>query len=139
MHRILVVDDEVQVRTMLRRVLNSEGFEVVEASDGREALRVQSAEPADVVITDIFMPTQDGLETIMKLRRQHPAAKIIAISGGGRMQADHISTLQQARLLGAARVFSKPVSNNTLISAIREVLDEEVAGSQRPGSRTDSP
>lgn len=85
MTRILVIDDEPQVRAMLRQMLEREGYEVVEAEEGEEGMRRYREQPVDLVITDILMPQKEGIETIRALRRTNPGVKIIAISGGGRM------------------------------------------------------
>ena len=83
MNRILVIDDDAPFRGMLRQVLGREGYEVMEASNGKEGMALFRAEPTDLVISDILMPEQEGLQTIKELRRDFPEVKIIAISGGG--------------------------------------------------------
>jgi DNA-binding response OmpR family regulator len=83
MSRILVIDDDEQIRGMLRQVLGCEGYEVVEASNGKDGMALFRAAPADLVISDILMPEQEGLQTIRELRREFPTVKIITISGGG--------------------------------------------------------
>jgi CheY-like chemotaxis protein len=115
--RVLVADDEAAVRSFLRGVLEAGGYEVVEAAEGREALRKARSERVAVVITDLVMPGREGLETIQSLRRELPAVKIIAISGafGGRF-------LESARLLGADAVLDKPVDAELLLSKVAEVL-----------------
>jgi CheY-like chemotaxis protein len=84
MLRILIIDDEDQFRSMLRRVLERASYEVVEAQDGNEGIQRCREAPMDLIITDILMPGKEGLETIMDLRREFSQVKIIAISGGGR-------------------------------------------------------
>ena len=84
MARILLIDDEDAFRGMLRQVLEREGYQVEEAPDGLKGVQHYRAAPTDLIITDILMPGQEGLETIRRLREEHPEAKIIAISGGGR-------------------------------------------------------
>lgn len=116
MARILIVDDDRLLRDATRAVLEEEGHEVVEADDGVEALRLHLAEQADVVICDLFMPGQDGIETIRELRRDFPALRIIAVSGGGYSGA--IDVLKMARLIGASEVLSKPYSRTALVAAI---------------------
>ena len=83
MARILVIDDDYQVREMLRDTLEIAGYEVEVASDGREGLKLYHNRPTDMIITDIIMPNMDGLETITELQRNFPDTKIIAFSGGG--------------------------------------------------------
>ena len=122
MARILVVDDDEQVRTMLVMTLEEAGYEADEAADGRAAIRRQRENPADLVITDLIMPEKEGLETIMDFRKEWPGAPIIAISGGGRtVQGDY---LLHAKHLGAARVFRKPIERSELLGAVRDLLGE---------------
>jgi CheY-like chemotaxis protein len=122
MAKILVVDDDEQVRDVFKRTLEAHGHEVREAGDGRSAMRSYREQPADLVILDIIMPEQDGLETILDLRRDFPEAKIIAISGGGRASAQ--GYLRPAKILGADRAYSKPLAPNELLAAIEQLLKE---------------
>jgi len=86
MARILVVDDEDLVRLTLRQMLEAGGHEVIEAANGKQGVALEAENPVDLVVTDIIMPEQEGIETIVQLRRKNPSLKIIAISGGGRMK-----------------------------------------------------
>jgi DNA-binding response OmpR family regulator len=99
-------------------VLESEGFTVSVAADGEEALRLQRDLPAAVVITDIFMPGKEGIETIFELRKQFPQTKIIVMSGGSR--AKGMDYLSVARELGAVKALKKPFAPDELIDAVRE-------------------
>jgi DNA-binding response OmpR family regulator len=128
MPRILLIEDDNDVRTMLRLTLAHFGHTVIEASNGREGLELFNTANADLVITDIVMPEKEGLEILIELReRQVPPVKIIAISGGGqRKAADY---LRLAKLMGAARVLAKPFSSEVLIATIDELL----SGSEAPG------
>ena len=83
MARILVVDDEELARFTIREMLAKAGHEIVEATNGNEAIELQKAEPFDLVVTDIIMPDKDGVETIAELKQNHPSPSILAISGGG--------------------------------------------------------
>lgn len=121
MARILLIDDEEGLRTMLRRALEGKGHTVVEAREGREALRLHRADPADLVITDIQMPDRDGLEVIMDLRREAPGVKVIAISGGGRAVSSTVA-LEMAIPLGAAAALSKPFRLEALFEAVDRAL-----------------
>lgn len=118
--RILVIDDDEQMRILLRQVMEWAGYEVIEAGDGREGMLKQRKQRADLVITDLIMPEQEGLETITSLRREYPELKIIAISGGGRIGPD--AYLPAAQELGADRVFSKPFDVRQLAVTVKELL-----------------
>ena len=120
MARILVIDDEEPIRRLLDQALTAEGHEVLAASDGKEALRLQQATPVDLVITDILMPKQDGLEVIMALKREVPGIKVIAMSGGGRfIQA---GALQMAEPLGAFATLRKPFALEAMLETVNLAL-----------------
>ena len=123
MARILIIDDDDQLRHMLCQALGQAGYETVEARDGEEGLEHYRATPTDLIITDILMPGREGLETIMELRRADPGIKIIAISGGG--QTGNMTFLEVARYLGAQRAFQKPFELRELLNAVREVLESQ--------------
>lgn len=118
--RILVIDDDEQMRKLLRQVMEWSGYEVVEAEDGRAGMRMQEQLQADLVITDLIMPEQEGLETITALKEMYPGVKIIAISGGGRIGPE--AYLPAAKELGADKVFSKPFDVKELAEAVKELL-----------------
>ena len=120
MTRILLVDDDESFRPMLQATLERFGYEVTVAKNGNEAIKHYRERPADLVITDLIMPDKEGVETIRELRGEIPAARIIAMSGGGRNGSDVY--LQLATGLGAARVLSKPFSHQELLDAIAAVL-----------------
>jgi DNA-binding response OmpR family regulator len=129
MRRILLIDDEPQIRAMLHQVLARAGYDVTEAASGAEAVRLFHEAPADLVITDLIMPGKDGIETILELRRESPAVKVIAISGGGRIGAQEY--LWMARNLGAAVTLTKPVERQKLLEEVRALLGAEAP----PGPR----
>lgn len=121
MSRLILVEDDPQVRGMLSETLQQEGYEVAEASNGREAITLYRQAPADLVITDIIMPEQDGVETIHALRREFPDVKVIAISGGSaNIRGDYL--LGTANALGAIKTFNKPVDMNELLETVKSVL-----------------
>ena len=122
MARILIIDDEDQPRCMLQQVLIRAGHDVVEARDGNQGLQLFRTSPTDLIITDILMPEKEGLETIIDLRREFPAVKIIAISGGGR--TGNLNFLEVAKRLGAQRTLQKPFELQEMIAAVRELLQE---------------
>ena len=120
MPRILIIEDEVNVRKLTRQMLELEGFEVLEAGDGDSGLRTFKENEVDLIITDIIMPGKEGIETILELRRDNPGVKIIAMSGGGRMGPD--GYLELARKFGANHTFSKPFDRQELVEAVKELL-----------------
>jgi CheY-like chemotaxis protein len=120
--RILVVDDEDQMRALLRLMLEPAGHEVLEAANGKIALHMQKKMPVDLVITDILMPEMEGVELIMNLRKVDPHVKIIAISGGGKIDPNFC--LDIAGKMGADRILLKPFSKSTIISIISELFPD---------------
>ena len=121
--RILFVDDEPNLLCGLQRQLHPlrEQWDMYFATNGREAMELMQMTPCEVVVTDLFMPEQEGLETIMALRRQHPNTKIVAISGGG-YQGQFIHALDMASKLGANSTLQKPFSSQQMIHVLLEVL-----------------
>lgn len=121
MPSVLVVDDEDQIRQLIRETLEQAGYDVQEASDGKQGLERYRAKPADLVIMDILMPDQDGLESIMTLRREFPASRVIAITGGSDM-IGILNFLDVAKMLGARRTLQKPFDMQTLLDAAQSEL-----------------
>ena len=121
MPRILVIDDHEDICSFMKEALQMSGYAVDVACDGNSGLAVQRRQPADVVITDIFMPDADGMETIQRLKKEFPKVKIIAMSGGG-MMTKNVDYLSMAREFGADRVLPKPFDHNALLGAISAVL-----------------
>jgi CheY-like chemotaxis protein len=123
--RILVIDDNADLRDLLQLMLETAGYEVVVAADGVAGVAAQRLAPCPVVVTDLFMPNQDGIETIGILRSEFPQVKILALSGGaaavrGRLQ--HVgSYLGVAEEAGADRVMSKPFDNDELLRIVAEL------------------
>jgi DNA-binding response OmpR family regulator len=122
MSRILAIDDDIEIREMLKQLLERAGYEVLVAPDGKEALKLHQAKPVNLIITDIVMPEKEGLETIMEFQRQSPGVKIIAISGGGKIEANEYLNL--AKMLGAKKTFSKPFELKKLLTEVRELLQQ---------------
>lgn len=120
MPRILLVDDDVSFRTLVRILLIQQGHEVFEAHDGREALQMAEQVNADAAMIDMLMPGQDGLETLHALRNRGSGLPIIAMSGGGHIAAT--AYLQLAQRLGARRTLTKPFSAHELAAALDGVL-----------------
>jgi len=124
MARILIIDDEPSIRTILDHTLRAAGHEVFLARNGKEGIELQRASPADVAIIDLFMPDQDGIETIIAFRRDFPKAGIIAISGNDPSGA----MLTIARQLGAMRILDKPFESRTILAQI----DDELRAMSKP-------
>lgn len=120
MARILLIDDDVDFRTMLRRTLQRAGYEVAEAGNGQEALKQLNESSVDLVLTDIIMPDMEGVEIVMHLKRTRPELKVIVMSGGGRLTPD--SYLKLALKVGAFRAFSKPFATADLLEAMEAAL-----------------
>lgn len=120
MTHILIIDDEPQIRLMLRIMLESEGYTVTEAADGAEGLKSYREKPADLVITDLLMPHKEGLETITALKKDYPFIKIIAISGGGKNKSKLY--LQMAQRFGALEVFEKPLRKEPFLECVRKLI-----------------
>src|ERR1051326_7841224 len=117
--RILVVDDDALLRGALRVALEAAGYEVIEAGDGRAALRAYHERGADLLLVDLFIPEPDGLEVIRSVRAEVPDAKIIAMSGGGRQKLD---LLAAAEAFGAARAAWKAFAPSVRPAAARALL-----------------
>ena len=117
---ILLIDDNDQIRVLLRRVLEEAGYFVMDAANGRKGLQQFRETPVALVITDLLMPDSDGLEVTMTLRRESPHVKIIALTGGVR----ELNLLEVAKLLGAHRTMKKPIEMAELLEAVQQVLQE---------------
>lgn len=115
--RVLVVDDDGEMRDAVARILRGAGYEVELADDGDAAIKAQRARPADVLITDVFMPARDGLETIQYFRSEYPDIGIIAMTGGsptGRID----EYLGVARVAGANATLRKPFAAKSLLETV---------------------
>ena len=118
MAKILLIEDDESIRTLLRKVLGDFGHAVTEAVNGRAGLKLCAG--ADLVILDIMMPEQDGIEVLMELRRRHAVTKVIAISGNVGLGAG--DNLHTARLLGAAKTLQKPFTIQDFMAAVNGLL-----------------
>ena len=130
---ILLIDDNDQIRALLRRVLEEAGYYVMDAANGREGLQQFRHNPVALVITDLLMPDSDGLEVTMTLRRESPHVKIIALTGS----SGEPNLLEVAKLLGAHRTMKKPIEMAELLKAVQQVLQEDPR-QQEPGSQAAS-
>jgi CheY-like chemotaxis protein len=120
MARILIVDDEEDVRRTLRAMLEHAGFSVIEAADGVAGVAAFLAKRPDLVIVDVIMPRQTGIEAIQHIRAAAPATPVIAMSGGGR--AADMRFLRVAGELGATAELAKPIRRAELLQAISACL-----------------
>ncbi len=123
MARILIADDEAVIRMMFRAFLERDGFDVLEAANGNEALAVCRKERPDLIIIDLIMPDKEGIETIMELKQLYPDLKIIAISGGGRIRAGEYLTI--AATFGVDQTLQKPIEREELLRVVRSLLPRE--------------
>jgi len=122
--RILVVDDEEQIRSMLTQMLEHEGFIVDSAENGEEGMDLITKHTYDLVITDMIMPVKDGLKLIMELTNDYPDQRIVAISGGGAIKAERYLTM--AGYLGDdIATLEKPFKRETLLAVVSEQLGEQ--------------
>ena len=120
MKRILVVDDNADMRYSLQALLELEGYVVRTAGNGREAIAEQRSSHADVLVTDLFMPESDGFEAIDAFRREFPDTRIVAVSGGGRLvNQDYLAT---ADLLGVDATLEKPLDVDQLLQTLRDLV-----------------
>jgi CheY-like chemotaxis protein len=119
MAHILLVDDDENFRTMLRITLQRLGHQITEATDGSMAIKLHAQNNYDAVMMDLIMPDKEGMETIVEMRKDHPDTKIIAMSGGGRMNAKDILTM--AKAVGADQILAKPFENEKLIDTLKSL------------------
>jgi len=127
MANILVIDDDVQILWVIRKILEKEGHKVISAPDGEKGLQLYQNAPFELVITDMIMPNKSGINLISDILRDYPEARIIAISGGGAIEAERY--LQIAKSLGVARILTKPFSMQSLLEAVNKTLAGD-AGSE---------
>jgi CheY-like chemotaxis protein len=120
MSSILVIDDEQQLRRVLRSILERAGHTVFEAQDGQKGMALWWQAPTEVVVTDIFMPEKDGMQILMELKHVATKPKIIAISGGD--PRGLLDLKSAACFLGADRVLQKPFDARTFLATLEEVL-----------------
>lgn len=120
MANILIIDDDPWVNKIFQQILEAEGHHVVAATNGQEGLEQFRQHPADLVVTDMVMPVKDGLKLIMELEKEFPSVPVIAVSGGGVIEAERYLTLAES--IGTRKTLTKPVSRQDLLDAVNEVL-----------------
>lgn len=123
MKRVLLIEDDADQRELLKTVLSKAGYDVTEAPDGEEGLRLFYQNPCELIITDIFMPEREGLELILEIRAQYPTVRIIAISGGTTWTKNSGAdvVLETAEKFGANAIFKKPIKIQTLLEKVNEL------------------
>jgi DNA-binding NtrC family response regulator len=127
--RIVVIDDDAEMRAMLEQTLESAGYSVASGNNGKYGIEQCSMSPADLVITDLFMPNKEGIETIIELHRDFPRVKVIAVSG----KTDAGPLFFAARRLGAVRTLPKPFQPREILALVEQVLsDADVPPSSPP-------
>ena len=128
MTRVLVIDDEQSICSFLRTILESAGYEVIEASNGAMALQLFKEQPADLVLSDIYMPEMDGAEMIERFRKEFPGTPVIAMSGGGwRKKGEVLSFIGGA---SDVRTIEKPFSRYEILETIKDVLTKHGVDAQ---------
>lgn len=121
MKRILLIEDDDDIRLPFGEILKRGGYDVVTAADGRQGMILFREHAIDLVITDLFMPAQDGAETITAIRRLSPGFKIIAISGGGQIvKPEYLGPVVAS--LGVTRFLKKPFTGEQLLVEVNDVL-----------------
>jgi len=122
MARILIIEDDVAARELLRDILETEGHEVAEADNGEDGVGRYRAGTTDLVITDILMPKKGGLNVIRDIRDKDPSARVIAMSGGGK--DGKLNFLGTARTFDGVLTLSKPFKHTDLIAVVEKALGE---------------
>lgn len=131
MKRILIVDDHNEIREVLRKILEEEGYEVNDAPDVKTAIALNQKFNAEILITDICMPEKSGLEIIEELSASHPDLRIVAISGGPSLDDESARDNVYGRLLkdalerGAHATLSKPFERAELLNTLTGLFAEK--------------
>lgn len=123
MKKIVVIDDDILGNQMVCRVLKNAGYEVSSAFNGAQGLKIFKKERPDLLITDLYMPEKDGLETIMELRQMDKEIRILAISGGS-LNINVIDMLESAEVFGADAIMAKPIQIESFLNKVKELLNE---------------
>ncbi|MFC1629367.1 response regulator [Gemmatimonadota bacterium] len=117
---ILVIDDEENIRELVRAILENAGYTVLEAADGSIGIEVFRANQVDLIITDLIMPGKEGIETISELKKEQPDVKVIAMSGA----VNSSTYLHMAGSLGADETISKPFHMHELLETVERLLNQ---------------
>lgn len=130
MARVLIIDDDTQVRELVRQMLEADGHEVAQAADGVQGIEAFAEHPADLVFVDLFMPGRDGWATIRALQDKAPGVPFVIITGGGALEGlgrGSSGTLDSLRGLAEFRVLRKPFAWAALSAAVNELLSRATA------------
>jgi CheY-like chemotaxis protein len=118
---ILVADDEPEIRELIMRWLEREGHHVTSAKNGLEAAAISQAKVFDLIVTDVIMPERDGVQLITEIKKSRPGARVLAMSGGGRV-LDGTDCLRMAQGLGAHAAVMKPFNREVFLAAVAQAL-----------------
>jgi CheY-like chemotaxis protein len=119
MRSIIIADDDAGLRNALNIALEARGYRVQTAANGAEAILMQRSDPADVLITDIFMPESDGFEAVDGFRKDFPGTKIVVMSGDAKKAKGEY--LKSAALMGVDATVKKPFQVETLLQILRSL------------------
>ncbi len=122
MKTILVVDDAPMIRELLKSVLEAEGYNILEAADGEEAIRLCQDKDVDLSIVDIFLPKKGGLQVMGELIKADSSHKFIAISGGEAFNPEAIVEL--AKVFDVVDTFTKPIDTRKLVETVKTALGD---------------
>lgn len=117
-YRLLIVDDEVDLRNLLSEILRTEGYDIVTAPDGADAIRLLDREQFDATLLDIFMPRLNGISVLKYINENHPATKTIIVTGHPTLE-----NALEAKRNGAVDFISKPYKLETILSTLERVLN----------------
>lgn len=120
MAQILIIEDESNIRQLVKEIVESIGHEATIAANGQEGIEAYRKDPVDLVITDIVMPEKDGVETIRELKHHHPNVKVIAITG----YRGQYNRLPAAEYVGAQKTLVKPFAKSDLVDAVKQLLSD---------------
>lgn len=121
--RILVIDDDASIRQTLEIALTKVGYQVLQARDGEEAIRVWRDSGADLVIVDIWMPKKGGLQVVRELQAHSPSTPVIAMTDGGRSR--NFNPLSYSKILGAVRTIAKPFTLEGMLAMVKQEFDRQ--------------
>ena len=120
MAHVVVIDDEAPMRALVRQILEVAGYQVSEAAEGAAGITLLRTLPVALLITDLFMPGQEGIQTIMEVRQHFPQVRMLAISGGSKKLP--MDLMPEARAFGAHGTLAKPFTRQELLDAVSAVL-----------------